>query len=114
EAVYDEFVVPFVVKGCEDKEGTGIKNDDDVILYNFRPDRAAQHSEVYTNEDFMVFEMERNYSVLKLVTFTKYSDDVIADIVFEKKDIVNTIGEVVGDAGGKQLRIAETEKYPHV
>ena len=62
----------------------------------------------------MGFEMDRKYSGLKFVTFTKYSEDVIADIVFEKKDIVNTIGEVVGDAGGRQLRIAETEKYPHV
>src|SRR5699024_5625474 len=79
EAVYDEFVVPFVVKGYEDKEGTGIKNDDAVIFYNFRPDRAAQLSEVYTNEDFMGFEMARKYSGLKFVTFTKYSDDVIAD-----------------------------------
>ena len=52
--------------------------------------------------------MDRKYSGLKFIT-TKYSDDVIADIVFEKKDIVNTIGEVIGDAGGKQLRIAETE-----
>ena len=114
EEVSDEFVVPFVVKGYENKEGTGIKNDDAVIFYNFRPDRAAQLSEVYTNEDFMGFEMDRKYRGLKFVTFTKYSDDVVADIVFEKEDIVNTIGEVVGNAGGRQLRIAETEKYPHV
>lgn len=112
--VYDEFVVPFVVKGYDDKEGAGVKDDDAVIFFNFRPDRAAQLSEIYTNEDFMEFEMDRKYSNLKFVTFTRYSDEIVADVVFEKEDLVNTLGEVVADAGGRQLRIAETEKYPHV
>ena len=62
----------------------------------------------------MGFEIEQKYSDLKFVTFTKYSDNVVADVVFEKDDIINTIGEVVSKAGKKQLRIAETEKYPHV
>lgn len=114
EGVYDEFVVPFVVKGYEVKQDSGVHSDDAMIFYNFRPDRAAQLSEVYTNQEFMGFEMDRKYDNLKFVTFTKYSDDVVSDVVFEKNDIVNTIGEVVSDAGKKQLRIAETEKYPHV
>src|SRR5699024_9461260 len=54
------------------------------------------------------------YSDLKFVTFTKYNDNVRADVVFEKEDVINTIGEVTAKAGKKQLRIAETEKYPHV
>ncbi|CAM4254977.1 2,3-bisphosphoglycerate-independent phosphoglycerate mutase [Lacicoccus alkaliphilus] len=112
--IHDEFIVPFVVKGYDDKEGTGVEDDDAVIFYNFRPDRAAQLSEIYTNEDFMEFEMDRKYTNLKFVTFTRYSDDIVSDVVFEKEVLVNTLGEVVADAGGRQLRIAETEKFPHV
>ena len=51
---------------------------------------------------------------LKFVTFTHYSDDVVADVVFEKADLYNTVGEVLAKHGKTQLRIAETEKYPHV
>ncbi|AKG73236.1 2,3-bisphosphoglycerate-independent phosphoglycerate mutase [Salinicoccus halodurans] len=114
EGISDEFVKPFVVFGHDDDYDHGVMNNDAVIFYNFRPDRAAQLSEVYTNEEFMGFEIDKKYSDLKFVTFTKYSDNVRADVVFEKEDIVNTIGEVAAKAGKKQLRIAETEKYPHV
>lgn len=114
EGIYDEFVKPFIVFGHDGDYDRGVMNDDAVIFYNFRPDRAAQLSEIYTNQEFMGFEIDRKYSDLKFVTFTKYSDNVLADVVFEKKDIVNTIGEVVSKAGKQQLRIAETEKFPHV
>ncbi|WP_411843528.1 2,3-bisphosphoglycerate-independent phosphoglycerate mutase [Salinicoccus sp. HZC-1] len=114
EGISDEFVKPFAVFGHDGDYDHGVMNNDAVIFYNFRPDRAAQLSEVYTNEEFMGFEIENKYSDLKFVTFTKYSENVRADVVFEKKDIINTIGEVAAKAGKKQLRIAETEKYPHV
>lgn len=114
EEVYDEFVVPFVVKGYDELKDNGVSDNDGIIFYNFRPDRAAQLSEIYTNPNFSGFELDRQYNNLKFVTFTRYSDAVSADVVFEKEDIVNTIGEVVSKAGKKQLRIAETEKYPHV
>lgn len=114
EGVYDEFVVPFVVKGYDELQDAGVSDNDAMIFYNFRPDRASQLSEIYTNEDFIGFEMDRKYNNLKFVTFTKYSDEVVSDVVFEKEDIVNTVGEVAEKAGKKQLRIAETEKYPHV
>lgn len=114
EGISDEFVKPFVVFDHDGDYDRGVMNNDAVIFYNFRPDRAAQLSEIYTNQEFMGFEIEKKYNELKFVTFTKYSDDVQADVVFEKKDIINTIGEVTAKAGKKQLRIAETEKYPHV
>lgn len=114
EGISDEFVKPFVVFDHDGDYDRGVMNNDAVIFYNFRPDRAAQLSEIYTNQEFMGFEIEKKYNDLKFVTFTKYSDDVQADVVFEKKDIINTIGEVTAKAGKKQLRIAETEKYPHV
>ncbi|WP_017547907.1 2,3-bisphosphoglycerate-independent phosphoglycerate mutase [Salinicoccus carnicancri] len=114
EGISDEFVKPFVIFDHSGDYDHGVMSNDAVIFYNFRPDRAAQLSEVYTNEDFMGFEIDRKYSDLKFVTFTKYSDNVRADVVFEKEDINNTIGEVAAKAGKNQLRIAETEKYPHV
>ncbi|WP_414044725.1 2,3-bisphosphoglycerate-independent phosphoglycerate mutase [Macrococcus equi] len=115
EGVNDEFVVPFVVKDNEvGSENTGVNDGDAMIFFNFRPDRAAQLSEVYTNEEFDGFKMDKRLIGIKFVTFTKYNDQVKADVVFEKEDLVNTIGEVASKNGLKQLRIAETEKYPHV
>ena len=114
KGIYDEFVEPFVIKCHDGKHGNGVEAHDAMIFFNFRPDRAAQLSEIYTNDAFIGFKMDRRYPDIHFVTFTKYSDDVRAHVVFEKEDIVNTIGEVVANAGKKQLRIAETEKYPHV
>ena len=112
--ILDEFVEPFVIKGHDGKHGNGVEPHDAMIFFNFRPDRAAQLSEIYTNESFIGFDMDRRYPDIEFVTFTKYNDDVRAHVVFEKDDIRNTIGEVVARAGKTQLRIAETEKYPHV
>ncbi|WP_414043716.1 2,3-bisphosphoglycerate-independent phosphoglycerate mutase [Macrococcus sp. EM39E] len=113
--VNDEFVIPFVVKDDEvGSENTGVNDGDAMIFFNFRPDRAAQLSEVYTNEEFDGFKMDKRLIGIKFVTFTKYNDQVKADVVFVKEDLVNTIGEVASQNGLQQLRIAETEKYPHV
>lgn len=115
EGITDEFVVPFVVKDPDfGFENTGVNDGDGMIFFNFRPDRAAQLSEVYTNEEFVGFKMDKRLIGIKFVTFTKYSDDIKADVVFEKENLINTIGEVVAANGMTQLRIAETEKYPHV
>lgn len=114
KGILDEFVVPFVIKGHDGKEGNGVEPHDAIVFFNFRPDRAAQLSEIYTNDSFMGFKMDRRYPDIHFVTFTKYSDDVRANVVFEKEDINNTLGEVVAASGKTQLRIAETEKYPHV
>ena len=109
DEVFDEFVEPFIVNGS----GT-VGNDDAVIFINFRPDRASQLSEAFTAPAFDGFDCGAAIENLKFVTFTQYSEAVMADVVFEKMDLVNTLGEVVSDAGKTQLRIAETEKYPHV
>lgn len=107
--IYDEFVLPFTVGN-----GATIDDNNAVIFINFRPDRAAQLSEALTNPDFDHIDSLKNISNLSVSTFTEYSKDVRAHVVFEKDDLVNTIGEVVQNNGLKQLRIAETEKYPHV
>ena len=105
----DEFVEPFIVQDQND----GVNDGDAVIFYNFRPDRAGQLSEIFTDKAFEGFKVEQ-INDLFYATFTKYNDNVNADIVFEKVDLTNTIGEVAQDNGLKQLRIAETEKFPHV
>lgn len=105
----DEFVEPFIVEG----QNNGINDGDAVIFFNFRPDRAAQLSEVFTNKAFYGFKVEQ-VKDLFYATFTKYNDNVDAEVVFEKVDLTNTIGEVAQNNNLKQLRIAETEKYPHV
>ncbi|MGV3243457.1 2,3-bisphosphoglycerate-independent phosphoglycerate mutase [Staphylococcus sp. 11261D007BR] len=105
----DEFVEPFVVEG----QNNGVNDGDAVIFYNFRPDRAAQLSEIFTNKAFDGFKVEQ-VNDLYYATFTKYNDQVDAHIVFEKVDLKNTIGEVAQNNQLTQLRIAETEKYPHV
>lgn len=107
--VFDEFVEPFIVK-----EVNTIDDNDAVIFINFRPDRAAQLSEAFSAPEFDGFDCGGSIENLKFVSFTKYSGSVAADVVFDKVDLVNTLGEVVSDAGKTQLRIAETEKYPHV
>ena len=104
----DEFVEPFIVEG----QNNGINDGDAVIFFNF-PDRAAQLSEVFTNKAFDGFKVEQ-VNDLFYATFTKYNDNVDAEVVFEKVDLTNTIGEVAQNNNLKQLRIAETEKYPHV
>lgn len=112
--LHDEFVVPFVVTE-EGRPAATISTNDAVIFFNFRPDRAIQLSSLMTNEKFDAMPRSENHPTnLKFVTFTHYSDDVVADVAYENDNLVNTVGEVISKAGKTQLRIAETEKYPHV
>ncbi len=112
--VTDEFVIPFVLT----EEGVPVATvdtNDAVIFFNFRPDRAIQLSTVLTNASCEGLQLsEKHPTNLKFVSFTHYSDDVNAQVAFESDNLVNTIGEVISKAGKTQLRIAETEKYPHV
>ena len=111
--VYDEFVVPFVVE--KDGQPVGqVQDNDSVIFFNFRPDRAIQMATALSNPGFQEFDRGEALSGLNFVSFTEYSDKVISHIAFKKVDLKNTIGEVLSDAGKAQLRIAETEKFPHV
>lgn len=113
EKVFDEFVRPFVIEKDGRPVGT-IEDGDSVIFFNFRPDRAIQLSTALTNPIFDGFTSTKTVKNLNFTTFTHYSDDVLAKVVFKKEDLVNTVGEALSKAGKTQLRIAETEKYPHV
>ncbi len=112
--IHDEFVEPFIITEDEEPVAT-VQDGDAVVFFNFRPDRAIQLSRAFTDPAFDGFHTgPETFERLKFVTFTQYSDEVQADIVFTNENLNNTIGEVLSKNGLRQLRIAETEKYPHV
>ncbi|PZX04864.1 phosphoglycerate mutase [Psychrobacillus insolitus] len=114
EDVVDEFVLPFVIEDSA-KPAVTIDTGDAVIFFNFRPDRSIQLSMALNTPSFDSFTLsEKHPTNLKFISFTHYSDEVVSDVVFEKENLFNTVGEVLADNGKTQLRIAETEKYPHV
>lgn len=111
--VTDEFVLPTVINEGGKPIGT-IKENDSVIFFNFRPDRARQMTRALAEKDFDGFEREENLN-LTFVSFTNYDasfKNVL--IAFKPQVITNTLGEFLGNNGYTQLRIAETEKYAHV
>lgn len=114
EGVYDEFVLPTVCVR-EDGEPVGKVSDGDALIcFNFRPDRVIQISQSLTQDDFDGFTRMTRPEDLCYVSMTKYSDTIDARVAFPPERPQETLGEVVSQAGLKQLRIAETEKYPHV
>ena len=110
--IFDEFVKPTVICNNEQPIAT-ISENDSVIFFNFRPDRAREITRAIVDEEFDGFA--RDYFKTYFVTFTNYDDTIKnVSIAFKKAEIKNTFGEIVSRNGLKQLRIAETEKYAHV
>lgn len=110
----DEFVLPFSVTENGMPVAT-IKTGDSIIFFNFRPDRAIQLTSAFVREDFKGFPLGNTKPEdLEFITFTSYSDDLPTRVAFDTLNLENTIGEVLSENGLRQLRIAETEKYPHV
>jgi len=111
--VTDEFIKPIVVTDDNNNAIATIKEGDVVLCFNYRTDRGREITEVLTQQDFP----EQSMKALKLyyVTLTTY-DESFRDVkvIFTKDNLENTLGEIVANAGKKQIRIAETEKYPHV
>ena len=113
EGVTDEFIKPIVVTDQEGQPLTRISEGDVVIFFNFRTDRGRQLTQALSQKAFH----EYNMHPLKLhyVTMTNYDDTFKGvHVVYDKENIKDTLGEVLSRAGKKQIRIAETEKYPHV
>ena len=109
DKISDEFIVPFRIQGVEGQ----IRPNDIVICFNFRTDRCRQITTALTQKDFPEFGMST--LPLHYVTMTNYDDKFNnVKVVYDKPNLKNTLGEVVSKAGLSQLRIAETEKYPHV
>lgn len=104
----DEFVLPTVISA----DGK-IKNDDSVIFFNFRPDRAREITRAINDKEFEGFQRESLN--LHYVTFTQYDKTLQGvHVAYTPDSFENTLGEYVSKKGKKQLRIAETEKYAHV
>ncbi|MBF7091862.1 2,3-bisphosphoglycerate-independent phosphoglycerate mutase [Flavobacterium sp. ALJ2] len=111
--VTDEFIAPIVMVDATDKPLATIEEDDVVIFFNFRTDRGRELTEALSQEDFH----EQNMHKLNLyyVTLTNYDETYKnVKVVYNKDNITETLGEVLERANKKQIRIAETEKYPHV
>lgn len=110
--ITDEFINPTVLTK-NNKPVATIQPNDVVVFFNFRTDRGRQLTEVITQKDFQKYGM---YKIpLHFVTMTNYDDTFKnINVVYNKENINNTLGEIISKAGKKQIRIAETEKYPHV
>jgi len=110
DGITDEFINPHVLGNAADSR---IKNGDTLLFFNFRGDRAREITSALTAFPFDGFE--RKPLTIHYYTFTQYDERFTqAQVIFKPVSMVNTLGEVVANAGKKQLRIAETEKYPHV
>lgn len=106
----DEFILPMVFTEC----GKRRVNDGDVVIwFNFRADRARQMCDALLRDDFAGFNTNGRPNV-HLLTLTEYDATYGCAVAFPPQSLENTIGKVVSEAGMTQLRIAETEKYPHV
>ncbi len=113
DEVTDEFIKPRVITDADGKPLTTVEPEDVVICFNFRTDRLREITTVLTQKDMPEHGMKT--MPLYYVTMTEY-DKTFKDVkvAFGKEDLRNTLGEVLSAAGKTQLRIAETEKYPHV
>ncbi len=113
EGVTDEFIKPIVLTNENGEAVATIQNDDVVICFNFRTDRGREITTALTQKDFP--EQQMHKLPLYYVTMTTYDESFEkVNVIFTKDDLSHTIGEVLAGNGKNQIRIAETEKYPHV
>lgn len=105
----DEFIKPRQIKG-----GSRIKSGDSLIFFNFRADRARQISRALALGDFKEFPTSVKVGEKNFITFTRYEESFPFPVLFQPAQYRNLLGELVAKSGGRQLRIAETEKYAHV
>lgn len=113
EEIFDEFIEPTVIE----KDGQPIatvEDNDAIIFFNFRPDRAIQLSRAISEDGFEEFDRGDKPENTKLVTMTNYTDDMNAEVLFPPIFLDNVLGKVLSDNKLTQVRVAETEKFPHV
>jgi 2,3-bisphosphoglycerate-independent phosphoglycerate mutase len=111
--VTDEFMKPIVMVDDNGNPRATIDEGDVVICFNFRTDRLRQTTIAFTQEDLPDYDMKT--MDLQWYTMTNYKADFKGiNVIFDKENVVNTMGDVISKAGRKQIRIAETEKYAHV
>lgn len=110
--VTDEYMEPLIVATGKEKP-PGIKEGDCVVFFNFRADRATQITKAFEDEKFTGFERTLIKN-LYFVGFTEFEDGFPKKRAFPPEEITNPLGKVLSDKGLKQLRISESEKFPHV
>ncbi|HET7360525.1 MAG TPA: 2,3-bisphosphoglycerate-independent phosphoglycerate mutase, partial [Salinimicrobium sp.] len=111
--VSDEFIKPIVLIDASGNPVATLKEEEVVIFFNFRTDRGRQLTRALSQEDFPDYDMKK--MPLYYVTMTQYNEKFEnINVVFSKDNIKATLGEVLEHQGKSQIRIAETEKYPHV
>src|SRR4051812_23469232 len=109
----DEFIKPTVIVNIDQQPVATIKDGDVVLCFNYRTDRCREISEVLTQQDFPAYDMKK--LDVWYTTMTEYDKSYKnVHIIFQTDNLNNTIGEVLAANHKKQIRIAETEKYPHV
>ena len=107
EGTTDEFLQPVVIGG------EGIRPEDGILFFNFRADRARQLTAALTENAFPRFDRPRG-TFGNFVAMTRYEDEFPHPVLFPPRTLDNVLGAVLAEAGRTQLRMAETEKYPHV
>jgi len=113
EGITDEFVKPVMITDDMDNETARIMEGDVVICFNFRTDRCREITQVLTQQDMP--EQGMKTIPLNYITMTTYDEKYKGvKVLYHKDDLKMTLGEVLANAGKTQIRIAETEKYPHV
>ncbi len=111
---FDEFVKPVVLVDSQDKPIATVGDNDSIIYFNFRPDRARELTKAFMLPNFDGFET-KEIKNLKFVTMTQYDETIkTVSVAYKPQVLVNTFGEYISKKGYTQLRIAETEKYAHV
>ena len=112
----DEFVLPTCVGNKDDeKSHKGISDNDGIVMFNFRPDRAREITRALVDPEFSGFERAKLPRNIAFVCMTCYDDTIPnVDVAYPPEHLDNTLGEYLSKEGLKQLRIAETEKYAHV
>ncbi|MGC9049103.1 MAG: 2,3-bisphosphoglycerate-independent phosphoglycerate mutase [Patescibacteria group bacterium] len=112
--IYDEEFIPTVITDKNDKPLATISDNDAVIFFNFRPDRARQITKAFVLPEFKNFQRLRQLQNLFFVTMTEYEVGLPVEIAFPPEKIENPLAKIISDNNLKQFHIAETEKYAHV
>lgn len=109
----DEFIKPVVMRE-NGKPVAKVADNDGIIFFNFRADRARELCRAFTDEHFSGFDVTNRPAILEFVTFTEYDREFYLPVAFPPLSMENILGEVISKHRLRQLRIAETEKYAHV
>ena len=113
KGITDEFLEPIVLLDEKNDPVAAIEDQDIVLCFNFRTDRARQISSVLTQKSIEEYSLKTlNIECFTMTNYDKTFQNI--HVIYDNEDLIDTLGEVLSKAGKKQIRVAETEKYPHV